>query len=245
MKILTHNVYWFQGYPSRWGEERVAEDTDVLEALIQLYASAEVDVLCLQEVHRSDLAERIAQELGMATCLHAPGGFRSDYGGVVMSRNKAQCRDCTQVDGRPPHERVHVRLSLEQDGVPLELAMVHLPSNRFVDSESAGDSDRIDELKNVLIEYPRPDLIVGDMNCQPASSPYQFMVDSGYVDAVMIAGGVRAHGPRLDYIWLDGKHAARLIALTILDDDTFRRTPMQGEPWQLSDHIPLLMELQS
>ena len=49
----------------RRGEERILEVPEVLDELIRFYVSAEVDMLCLQEVHRGDLAERTAHELGM------------------------------------------------------------------------------------------------------------------------------------------------------------------------------------
>jgi len=244
LKIITHNVYWFQGFPSRWGEEKVDEFPDVLDALTQLYASAKVDVLCLQEVHRSDLAEKIACELNMTTNFHVPGGFRPDYGGVVMSRGKAKYRDCVEVDGTPRHERVHVHASIECDKGELELAMLHLPSNRFADSLDSADAARVAELECALTESPRPNLVVGDMNCLPGSTPYQFMLDSGYIDVAVATDDDSAQKRRRDYIWLDKKHATRLKAFSVLDGETFSRTSVQGEIWHLSDHPPLLMELQ-
>jgi endonuclease/exonuclease/phosphatase family metal-dependent hydrolase len=243
MRVLTHNVYWFQGHPSLWGEERVAERPEVLRALGQFYASAEVEVLCLQEVHRSDLAQAIAQELGMTAWLHAPGGLRPDYGGVIMCRREAHLRDCTQVDGAPPHERIHLRAAIQWDGIQLELAMIHLPSNRFADSVDAGDAARIGELERMFAEQPRPNVIVGDMNSLPDSLPYRFMQDSGYTDAVGSMGDDATLEHRVDYVWIDNKYAHRLEAAAVLDHDLLRRTSPHDPTWQLSDHPPLLMEL--
>ena len=243
MKILSHNVYWFQGHPSRWGDERVTEAPEVVAALTRLYASVEADVLCLQEVHRSDLAETTAHELGMTSWLHAPGGLRPDYGGVVMSRKGARCRDCTRVDSATVHERVHLRASLAWNAGRLELAMVHLPSNRFTGSADAGDTVRIAELKRALAEPPRPDVVVGDMNCPPDSPPYRFMLEAGYVDAAVAVGGEAAQKHKVDYIWLDERCADRLTGFNVLDGGDFCRTTPSGDTWQLSDHPPLLMEL--
>ena len=243
MKILTHNVYWFQGHPSRWGDERVAETPEVLEALARLYASTEVDVLCLQEVHRKDLAETIARELGMAAWRHARGGLRPDYGGVILSRREARLRDLTRADGHAPHERVHLRASLAWDGDRLELAAVHLPSNRFADSVDAGDAARVAELRRVLAEPPRPNLVVGDMNCRTDSPPYRFISESGYVDAAMAVGGDAVLRRKVDYIWLDEAYADRLNGFAVLDSGAFCHTTPEGAAWRLSDHPPLLMEI--
>ena len=243
MKILTHNVYWFQGHPSRWGSEKVAEVPKVLNALTRLYAAADVDVLCLQEVHRGDLAETVARELGMTTWQHVPGGLRPDYGGVVMSRQEARLRDRTRPDGYPAHERVHLRASLEWDGEPLEIAAVHLPSNRFASSADAGDVARIAELQRVLAVPDRPNLIVGDMNCPPDSPPYRFLLEAGYVDAASLVDDDAMRKHRVDYIWLDPGCAHRLTEFTVLDFGPFCRTAPDGTAWRLSDHPPLLMEL--
>ncbi len=243
MKIVTHNVYWFQGYPSRWGDERVAEASEVLDALIRLYASVEVDVLCMQEVHHSGLAETIARELGMPSWFHAPGGLRPDYGGVIMCRRAAKFRDRTRVDGSALHERVHLRASLEWNEDRLELAVVHLPSNRFAGSADAGDAARIVELKRALADPPRPDLVVGDLNCLPDSLPYRFILESGYVDAAVVAGGDAGLKHRERYVWVDERCAGRLTGFAVLDRGAFCRATPGGEAWRLSDHAPLLLEL--
>lgn len=242
MRILTHNVYWFQGYPSRWGEERLIEAPEVLRDLIRLYSSAAVDVLCLQEVQRSDLVETIARDLGMTSWLHAPGGRRPDYGGAILCRRTAELRDVTRADGRALHERIHLRASLRDLTVPIELAVLHLPSDRFVDSTCAGHAARVAELKRALDESPRPDVVVGDLNCGSDSPPYQTLSEYGYLDAALTAGQ-RVPKHRCDYVWVNEKFADRLVRFTVLDKDTFCRTTQDGKVWWLSDHPPLVMEL--
>jgi len=130
MKILTHNVYWFQGHPPRWGHEKVAEVPEVLEALTRLYASAGVDLFCLQEVHRN-----------------------------------------------------------------------------------------------------------------PDSPPYRFMLESGYMDASVVAGDDTVLKQRVDYIWLDQTWADRMTGFAVLNSGGFCRTTPEGDAWRLSDHPPLLMEV--
>lgn len=244
MTVLTHNAYWFQGYPSRWGDERVAEVPDVLQALIQLYAAADVDILCLQEVHDKRLAETIARELGMAACFHAPGGLRPDYGGAILMRHPAHFRDCTRHNGHPLHERVHLRAAFERDGERFELAVVHLPSNRFAGSLAAGDAARVAELTRILSEPPRPNLVVGDMNCHRDSPPYRLMLQAGYAEAAVLTEDAIALTRRVDYLWLDNACANRLSCFSALNTGPFCRTDPDGTPWSLSDHPPLSLALQ-
>ena len=236
MKLLCHNAYWFQGHPSRWGAERVADVPEVLDALTMLYASEGCDVVCLQEVQRSELAGTLARDLAMPTCFHAPGGMRPDYGGAVLSRLRARCRDCARMDGHSPHERTHLRASIEWQGELLEVAVIHLPSNRYAESPEAGTAARVDELKRILTESPRPNVIVGDMNCRPDSAPYRLVQDAGFADA-----SAGSHG--VDYVWLDATCARRLTRFAVLDSGAFCRTTPEGAVWRLSDHAPLIIEL--
>lgn len=239
MKILTHNVYWFQGSPSRWGTERVAEVPEVFDALCALYESVAADVLCLQEVHDRRLVDALAQRLGMASKFHALGGLRTDYGGAILCRGDASFEDCTREPIEKPHERVHLRALFSN----CALASVHLPSNRFANSAEAGDVARVDELTRVLNKTPKPNVVVGDLNCKPDSSPYQFMADAGYADAAVVVKSDAVLKRRVDYIWLDTEWADRLVRFEVLDEGVFCRES-QGVPWVLSDHPPLLMEVQ-
>lgn len=251
MRLITHNVYWFQGYPSHWGAERISAAPPVFDALAHLYAAAQVDILCLQEVHDAELAERLARQLGMTGWIHAPGGIRSDYGGVILSRFPAHFRDLTRDGAAPPHERVHLRASIDREGDRYEVAVVHLPSDRF--QGASGNAARVAELRRVVDTSPRPDIVVGDMNSQPNSLPYQFMLEAGYVDAAVAQGLaversrwsrgtiVPAKYSNIDYIWIDQAQAHRLTAFTPLDTDLFQCQTPDGHPGHLSDHPPLLM----
>lgn len=244
MKILTHNVYWFQGHPTRWGAERVVEVPKVVEALAALYRSLAPDLLCLQEVHRPALADTLARELGMTAWLHAPGGLRPDYGGTILSRRAATLEDRTRAPGLPPHERVHLRATLATGHGSLEVAMVHLPSNRFAGTgPGAGEAARMAELRRVLSDPPRPAIVLGDMNCRSDSAPCRLMAGSGYIEAGDATGTPPSPARRVDYIWIDRAWAGRAAAFAVPDGGAFARTSPGGQPWRLSDHPPLLLEL--
>jgi endonuclease/exonuclease/phosphatase family metal-dependent hydrolase len=243
MIVLLHNVYWFQGEPPRWGRERVAEVPEVLEALTGLYAAHQPDLLGLCEVHRPDLADTLAGRLDMASRLHAPGGLRPDYGGALLCRGTARLSDHTRPVEGPPHERIHLRASVETPAGRLEAALVHLPSDRFAGPGEAGHLARVDELKRVLALAPRPNLIMGDMNGKPDSPPYRLLRDSGYTDAAAALQDESLGRRRVDYIWLDEAWSRRLVRFASLDHGAFHQQDAAGTGWTLSDHPPLLAEL--
>ena len=241
MRIITHNTYWFQGAPSRWGDERVADVPEVFAALVELYGKLQPDVLCLQEVHRAELAEGLAIELGMSQWLHVPGGQRRDYGGAVLSRGEADFRDCTTLD-RQVHERCHVRATVNCDGETIEIAAIHLPSNRFAGSPAGGERARVAELGRVLAVAPLPDIVLGDMNCVPDSDTYRQAMQAGYRDAAT-AGPGPALPKRVDHVWLARRLADRLRSFTCIEDGDFVRVDPDGRRWRLSDHPILVVEL--
>ncbi len=242
VRILTHNVYWFQGSPSRWGGERVAAVPEVVDGLTELYADAHADLLCLQEVHQAELVDELAARLTMPTGLHARGGRQHDYGGAILGRDVANLRDLTC--NSAAHERVHLRASLKLAGSSIELAMIHLPSNRFAASEAAGEAARVAELQRAVTFSPRARILVGDLNCAPGSVPYRFMIASGYIDAATLAGGNAPEQENIrDYIWVDKQIVGQVTAFQILDGGRFQRVDADGQTWSLSDHPPLAIDL--
>lgn len=242
MRIITHNAYWFQGAPPRWGRERIADVPEVFAALVELYRGLQPDVLCLQEVHRAELVEKASRDLGMPRWLHSPGGVRRDYGGAILSRLPAKFHNCTSLDGRP-HDRYHLRASVERGGETTELAVVHLPSDRFATSSSGAEAARLAELEQVLAWPPPPDAILGDMNCVRDSDTYQRAMQAGYRDAA--DAGVEPPDPRrVDHVWLGARLAGRLRSFACVDEGRFVRAGPDGQTWRLSDHPVLVVELE-
>jgi len=242
MRILTHNAYWFQGRPSRWGSECVTEVHAVFRALMDLYASARPDVVCLQEVQRADLVASLSAGLGLPACLFAAGGRRPDYGGAVLGPHRSRLRDLTRSAGRAQYDRVHLRACVPLGEDRLEVAAIHLPSNRYAGSFAAAESARLAELERVLAAPPRPNVVLGDMNALADSLPYRTMIERGYVDAAATCGRA-ASGHRVDYVWVDADWAARVVSFAVLDGGAFVRRDADGSLWRLSDHAPLLVEL--
>ena len=241
MRVLTHNVYWFQGNPPVWGTEQVKAAPEIVEQLAKLYRDARADVMCLQEVHSDDPCRRIAERLGVSTLLRVPGGSRPEYGGAVLPRGDVELRDLTRSE-RFVHERIHMRARVRWNGTPLEIAVLHLPSNRYAPDPAAAERARIAELDRVFSASPNPLIVLGDLNSTPDAELYRYMLLRGFVDAAT-ASGAAERPNRIDYIWLHETIADRLVAYEVLDSGLFRRTQPDGSVRALSDHPPLLVEL--
>lgn len=106
-----------------------------------------------------------------------------------------------------------------------------------------GHPSRVAELTRILSEPPRPNLVVGDMNCHRDSPPYRLMLQAGYAEAAVFTKDAIALARRVDYLWLDNACAERLSCFSALNTGPFCRTDPDGTPWYLSDHPPLSMTL--
>lgn len=243
MRIVVHNVYWFQGCPSRWGVERVAAVPAVVDGLVELYASLSPDVICLQEVQDPSLVASAAERLGMASWIHAPGGVKTDYGGAILTRNPSKMRDLTSNGSQPPHERVHLRAQVSNGEESLEIACVHLPSNRFAGSPEGGSRARVAEAERILRSSPAPDVVVGDMNSRKDSDPYLLMKSYGYVNAGETDVAEDSPERKGDHIWLLPAVARRLKKFFVITGEPYVQNDTDGTVWRLSDHRALVADL--
>ena len=131
--IATHNAFWFQGYPSRWGQERQQGHPDVLQGLIRLYEELSPDVLCLQEVPEDDSFAELAKQLGMRGH-YAPGGIIAAYGGAILARHlEIDLNGCSAAaaSSGSHFERSCISTRIKVGDSHLKLVSVHLSGNRL------------------------------------------------------------------------------------------------------------------
>ena len=92
--ILSHNVFWFQGFPSP--VDRPPElDVEVLRLLCAMYQDLNPDVICLQEIQSEHVFHEVCGRLGM-TGFYCEGkesskgkkNFTSEKSSVTISCNK-------------------------------------------------------------------------------------------------------------------------------------------------------------
>jgi len=179
----------------------------------------------------------------MASWIHAQGGIKIDYGGAILTRNSSKMRDLTSNGSEPPHERVHIRAQMKDGENTLEIACVHLPSNRFAGSPEGGSRARVAEVERILRFSPAPDVVVGDMNFRKGSDPYLLMESSGYVNASETDVAEDSPERKGDHIWLLPAVARRLKRFFVVTGEPYVQTDADGTVWRLSDHRPLVADV--
>jgi endonuclease/exonuclease/phosphatase family metal-dependent hydrolase len=241
--IVTHNAYWFQAAPTLWPEERAAARPEVIDRLVEFYAGLAPDLLCLQEVPDEQVAAELAGRLGMRFCF-AKGGKLATYGAAVFIRtDTGDLRNLTTQAG--PAERTCLRAAMHGGCGVLNVLAVHLPSNRYAPFEQA-ERRRVAELTAALNLVGEVDVVVGDFNSTPGSTPYRFMIERRFRDAAEMGGCAdRPTGAkhRVDYIWLGPRVARVFGGFRVLGPEGFE-VELGGRERMLSDHYPLVLELE-
>lgn len=246
LTIATHNIYWGQGWPSLWGEERHDPHSGIVNGLIRLYASWQPDVLCLQEVPSYDLFSTLQTGLTMRGT-YGPGGIISAYGGAILIGDQVDgfsINDVTStfVTAERVFERICLKAEIHKRGSERSLINIHLSSNRYA-PVGGGESIRLAEITALLEAGSRPDIIVGDFNAIPESAVYWRVKDWDYVDAEEACASPDVpRSDRLDYVWLSEPYRDDLLSCQVIGDETFQFAGA-GRPTYLSDHRPIVARL--
>jgi len=236
---VSHNAYWFQGAPSLWGEERTVPHPCVLNALAEVYAGLDPDILCLQEVPSPEAFGELRDHLGMEGVFR-PGAGLSAYGGAILWRGIAAATDDLshrQVGDGRVFERMSLRLNTRVDGHPLSLVNAHLSSNRYA-PDGQGESIRLAELAAVAEACPDADVVAGDFNATPDSAVYAQMQALGFDDVGLGHDGPgRPEERRVDYIWVRSGSGPTASDYEVVSGARFGLASDPGIA--LSDHHPL------
>lgn len=240
IRILTHNVYWFQGHPYS-GDQPSAPVTGILNECLALYRTIGADLLCLQEIQSAMTAASVGAALEMESQYLAGGEF-PQYGGCVIG-NDLEAVDPAESVAQFHPTRIWQRVNVPtRDGL-LRLVNVHSPSDRQLGA--ASENRRVAEFRAGLTEQPPVDIIVGDFNERPGMPVSQLLTAAGYVDCAAATGnGDRSTsigGKRGDWIWIRAALAGKLKKYDVVKPKDFLScTP--GKQF-ISDHMPLWIDL--
>ena len=236
LRIVCHNVFWFQGRPFA-SDRPDGAAPEILEPLVHLYHRLAPDALCLQEIQSRAVFEGLGERLGM-TGAYCPGGTLAQYGGVVFWTSGGRVTDSRSL--ADPPERMWQIVDIGA----VRVANVHLPSSRHLGEGRAADR-RLEEVRQVVDRDRRPDVVVGDFNEQPGGPLGKLLTDRGYRDAAALTG--RTHiattpaGRRNDQIWVIERRSDAVTDYGAVPDKEMR-TDAPGKE-HLSDHFPVWIEL--
>ncbi len=247
MIIVSHNVFWFQGVPYG-GAHPTGVHEGVLMQLIDLYRSLSVDLLCLQEVHQHDVAERIGRCLKMR-CHYTPGCRQRVYGGAVFWRPEAdaQVRDFRDDETLTPF-RSWQRITWRVGDRIIRVTHLHLPSARSTPGQSIKPVQQ-DELNRFAVECDfSSDVILGDFNAYPDAPHVQALRRRDLHDVAAICGQggqptTATAGSRIDQIWLSDAMCRDRLEYRVIDLAAPDYQPKDERKTRLSDHQPLFLSL--
>ena len=251
LRSITYNLYGCKGWPERRGNRaRLAAAQPHLPERIALeLALYSPDIITVAEAPEEGAVKRLAAALGMTYAYYpSPEGFP----GALLTRFaivvSANCPLGSGVN-RPAGllTRHFGRAELETPDGRLVVYNAHLHPR------SAGI--RLDEIA-VILEAMKPDieadrslLLQGDLNHRPRHAEYEVWTRAGLIDAQAAVGAPDegtvssiTPGARIDYIWVRGPIATRLVACRPLFEGVFRLNRDDPAAFALSDHLPVLAE---
>jgi endonuclease/exonuclease/phosphatase family metal-dependent hydrolase len=218
-----------------------------IDAVVELLASHQPDVLVLQEV-RSGQARRIAGLLRWRKPAWSlkhnawwPLWWRAE-GLAVISRHPLAVHPTVVltpgISKRSYERRILVPCEVVIDDDQRVLLMdAHLSSGAGDDARRLAQADH---MLRLLPEAP-PVVVAGDLNADPATAPIRSLVGGGLVDAWEAAGTgpghtIPANAPRRRIDYVMASPAVTVVEAAVLDD---LGPAMAG----LSDHRPVLVVL--
>lgn len=243
---ITYNVRACEGWGARKGyEARLAAARKQFPLRLALeFALYKPDVITLMEAPREATVAELAGHLHMQYFHYAEGA----PGAILTRCPVVESKDRPGGSGPCPEAlrgRYFARTVLDTALGRIILYSAHLTSR---------NKERRMKEVHAIIEVMRGDLasgqsviLQGDLNHTSRWPEYQEWRQAGLVDAFALKGsGVQAtQGPtkpvlRLDYIWLHGPIAERLIECRVLFEGAFRTHPEDPATFTFSDHLPVM-----
>jgi exonuclease III len=243
MLILNQNVYWFQGYPAG-DPEKIELNQNVFQKLISIYKSIAPDIIFLQEIQSTDVAQLTATALNM-NYFYTPGEEINRYGGLVLYQKNLELK-LLKLNLAVQFQRFYQLVELQIQNKTFRLCNVHLPSNAQLSEEQALEKRR-QELQAIFNSSFPPDLICGDLNeNENQNTPsVNFVLGQKYFDAIshntQANRNTKIKGKRGDYIFLKNDCASILKSFYTIDLEDYKIK--NNDAFHLSDHFPICVEL--
>lgn len=234
VRLLSHNVFWFQGYPFAT-DQPPAPREEIMDGLAKIYIENNIDILCLQEVQSEEAAKAIASKIGELGehYLYQAGGRLPQYGGAIFSRWPLQPLNIAE-EGYQPERILQGATVLLPNGESLRVANLHLPSNRQLGAQGA--QVRLSEAAKAA---DKADVVVGDFNMRPPA----LLKERGYLDVAEICGAnnlvTHLYTYRGDQVWLTEKMKDRLRGFIFIPREKLNIRKKDSEKTILSDHWPV------
>jgi endonuclease/exonuclease/phosphatase family metal-dependent hydrolase len=258
LRSISYNVLACNGFPStpenRWRLKAAREQMEARMAQeLLLYAP---DIISFSESVTRPAAERLAKLLGMHYAYFAPGvasypGYPIGFPGTLFTRHRIVEWENAPLGGASPDPSLFTRhwgravIDTGHERIAFFSGHMH-PNNVNI---------RNREMK-IMIEVMRSAmdrgasvLFQGDLNHTPDAPEHKRWTDAGLIDAFHEKGAGDGFtfnsiepNRRIDYIWVSGPLAARLLESQALNEGAFRTNREDPQSFALSDHLPVMAE---
>ena len=239
IKLVSHNVYWFQGHPFQ-GDRPETADPRILKRLAALYLEQQADILCLQEIQSREVFNSIALAAKMKGAF-AEGRVYGQYGGCVCTRHEFEPEP--PADCEPGAlERMALLCKVSAGQTALGIGNIHLTSGRQSGKDRAGAA-RLREMEGIFhLAGGKIDILCGDFNEHAGGGVSRFLEENGYTNAASLGGkreiaslaGCTSGG---DQIWVRESMKDSVADYGVICDG-FSISDVPGKKF-LSDHLPV------
>jgi len=242
--ILSHNTFWFQGYPFR-KDNPDKPDREILNRICTIYKDIKPDIICLQEIQNLETFQIVSDKLEMPGC-YCPGIELPQYGGSVFWQPDGGRLIFDSNSSSFRTQRMWQIVEFGDSNNLFKICNIHLPSKRQLGPERA-EEQRLTELKDSIQSVKTElDIIAGDFNEQPNGPLSKYLESQDYLDTAIISLSTEAvttiGGSRSDNIWINKKIEDKFLKFNFVHKKDFAHHN-DGKEF-LSDHLPIWITLE-
>jgi endonuclease/exonuclease/phosphatase family metal-dependent hydrolase len=244
LKILSHNLFWQQGYPYM-DKNPQAVKIQIHKALLNIYNLLSPDIFCFQEVQDESSAVLLNKSLMGLRMAYTPGQLQPQYGGCIITKIPAEISDWRDWQiTKKLFQRMSMIAALP-DGT--KIANIHLPSGTNI-PEGKLIQSKLSQLDSTLNEGP--DIVVGDFNETMHDLTGSYLCSKGYVHASSLCKGSQmittvVNNNSIDHAWIKESLSDRVLLYKIFPISTLRYFYRKIKRTFISDHVPLLLILKN
>jgi endonuclease/exonuclease/phosphatase family metal-dependent hydrolase len=232
IKILSYNIHYGIGMDDKVDLGRIAK----------VILSKDPDIVGLQEIGDSAMAEELGRLTGMKFVFGQSLGRMDGYGDAVLSKHPFEWVNNYSIpsasSSRYQAMGIDVDLSnIYKEGTKVRFINTHFDWLSTIGSQEARLATVEVIEKGFFAEDPGiPAILTGDINAIPDSAPLKKLVQKGWVNEAL-GKELKTIGPKnprkqIDYVLIRPKESWKVIDVEVLD------APMA------SDHLPILMTLE-
>lgn len=241
IKILSQNIFWFQGVPFESDQPGDA-NSSVINKLVEIYQPLDIQLFCFQEIQSQKTVDSLIKALTFKG-VYTSGNQMSQYGGSALSQFHLKPIQTQEFK----FDRLCQLFTFSHNETHLKVANVHLPSNRHLGPEGSRKK-KLEEMGSLLSAHQDIDIVCGDFNDYHDSEIYCFMMESGFTDSAKFfnmddqSTSISEKFKRGDFIWIKSNLEKNMKHYEVIPKNNL--VPVGINKEYLSDHLPVILTME-